>query len=160
MPFQLIHGMGENFVGPCDLIMSQLYGQLNPKVKGTPMIISGFLGRSSCYSLWVLGKLTQIGVWGRRQDQGVWVVNTAPIEVKLDDLEEEEFAPNRGWFPVELPRRLLAAYQGKKDVVADPFMGRGTVGKAVLEIGGTFIGIDRHKDRVRLAHTYLGCESL
>lgn len=39
-------------------------------------------------------------------------------------------------------------------------MGRGTVGKAVIEAGGTFIGVDRDKQRVLLAHEYLDCVSL
>lgn len=160
MSLQLIHGSGENFKGPCDLIVTQLYGQLDPKLKGTPMILLGFLGRSQTYGMWSFSKPVKIGEWGKKRDQGVWVANAEPFEVDVAGLEEEEFAPNRGWFPLELPRRLLAAYPGKKDVVADPFMGRGTVGKAVLEYGGQFIGIDRSKERVNLAYTYLGCERL
>lgn len=158
MPVQLIHGMGENFVGPCDLILTMPYGQLHPKLKGTPMIISGFVTRSQAYARFALAPLTLIGIWGKNKDQAVWVANTEPFVVRIGDLVEDEFAPNRGWFPLELPRRLLAAYPGKKDVVADPFMGRGTVGKAVLEYGGAFIGVDRDKERVRIAQEYLACE--
>lgn len=155
MSVQLIHGMGENFSVPCDLIFTHPYGQLHTKLRGTPMIISGFATRSQCYSRWVLGELKQIGVWGKKKDQAVWVVNAPPFEVDIADLVEDEFEPNRGWFPIELPRRLLAAYQGKKDLVADPFMGRGTVGKAVLEYGGKFIGVDRDRARVEIAQKYL-----
>lgn len=160
MPVQLSHGMGENFAGPCDLIFTMPYGQLHTKLRGTPMIISGFASRGQAYSRFAMAELKQIGVWGKKKDQAVWVANTEPFEVDIAELEEEEFVPGRGWFPLELPRRLLAAYPGKKDVVADPFMGRGTVGKAVLEYGGTFIGVDRDPERVRLAYTYLDCASL
>jgi hypothetical protein len=155
MPVQLTVGMGENFVGPCDLVLTMPYGQLHTKLRGMPMIISGFALRSQTYSRFAMAPLTMIGVWGKNKDQAVWVANTDPFEVDIAGLVEEEFAPNRGWFPLELPRRLLAAYKGKKDVVADPFMGRGTVGKAVLEYGGTFIGIDRDRERVQLAREYL-----
>lgn len=153
MPLQLSHGMGENFKGPCDLIITQPRAQLHTSVKGTPMIIIGQELRSQTYSRFALAPLTLLGRWG--VGRAVWIANAAPFEVDLSELAEEFET-----FPVELPRRLLAAYPGKKDVVADPFMGRGTAGKAVLEYGGEFIGIDSNKDRVRKAYTYLGCESL
>lgn len=158
MSFTLTRGMGENFNQKCDLIFTQLYGPLNPRMRGTPMILSGFKNREQAYALWAgapdIAKC-MIGVWGAKKDQAVWVVNAPMFECKIDDLVEEEFEPGRGWFPLALPQRLLEAYPGTQEVVADPFMGRGTVGKAVLERGGTFIGVDRDAERVRIAQAYL-----
>lgn len=167
MTFQLKHGTGENFVGPCDLIFSRLLGQLSPRLKGVPMIVTGRFGFSKAYALWTFcQELELIGVWGNGKKQAVWVANmsrealVALRAVDISDLVEEEIVPGFSWLPAELPRRLLAVYPDKKDVVADPFMERGTVGKAVLEYGGDFIGMDRSKERVHFAHEFLGCQSI
>lgn len=164
MSCQLIHGMGENFAGPCDLVFTHLYGQLNTALKGKPMLLSGFAQRKSAYQMWSFAELSLVGTWGKKQDQAVWSANMPAFTVNIADLVEDEFAENRGWFPLELPRRLLAACvepdKFSSLIVADPFMGRGTIGKAVLERGGSFIGVDRDKQRVKLASVYLGCASL
>ena len=167
MSFTLTHGMGENFKEKCDLIFTHLYGPLNPRTRDVPMILSGFKNREHAYALWAgaressdgVNKSTMqlIGVWGKKKDQAVWVVNAPKFECKLDDLVEDEstFGPDRGCFPLELCQRLLEAYPGEQNIVADPFMGRGTVGKAVQERGGIFIGVDRDAERVRIAQAYL-----
>ena len=46
-------------------------------------------------------------------------------------------------WPVEIPRRLIAASCPPDGVVFDPFMGRGTTGLACLALGRRFIGCDR-----------------
>lgn len=46
-------------------------------------------------------------------------------------------------WPVEIPRRLIAASCPSDGVVLDPFMGRGTTGLACLALGRRFIGCDR-----------------
>lgn len=153
MSCTLTRGMAENFVEPCELIFTMPYAPLNHRVRKTPMIISGHRLRQAAYEMWIGHKLKAenlLGVWGKKNAQSVWVVNAAPFAVDVTGLVEDQ-----EWFPIELPRRILTAYPGKKDVVADPFMGRGTVGKAVLEYGGTFIGVDRSPDRVTLAREYL-----
>jgi hypothetical protein len=105
-------------------------------------------------------------VWGKKKDQAVWAGNmpkehiAALQAVDISDLVEEEIVDGYSWMPVELPRRLLKAYPGKKDVIADPFMGCAPVGKAVLECGSRFIGYDRNKQYVRFAYEYLACASL
>lgn len=164
MSCQLIHGCGENYRGKADLIFSQLYGQLDVSQRGTPVILSGFKDRQHAYELWSFAKLRQIGVWGAKKDQAVWTNMRLFPELDLSDLVEDEVKPGFGFFPVELPRRLLAALYAPADTttetIVDPFMGRGTVGKAVLEFGGNFIGIDKDKSRVRMAELYIGCASL
>lgn len=60
-----------------------------------------------------------------------------------------QIAPERGClehpcpFPIEIPRRLIAASCPPDGVVLDPFMGRGTTALACLELGRRFIGCDR-----------------
>jgi hypothetical protein len=160
MSFTLKHGMGENFNEKCDLIFTHLYGPLNPRTRDVPMILSGFKNREVAYALWAgassLAKCL-LGTWGAKKDQAVWVVNAPKFECKIDDLVEDEttFGPGKGCFPLELCQRLLEAYPGEQNIVADPFMGRGTVGKAVQERGGIFIGVDRDAERVRKAQSYL-----
>lgn len=167
MSFILKHGMGENFNEKCDLIFTQLYGPLNPRMRGVPMILSGFKNREQAYALWSGARqssdgtntstLQLVGVWGKNKDQAVWVANAPKFECKIDDLVEDEstFGEGKGCFPLELAQRLLEAYPGEQNIVADPFMGRGTVGKAVLERGGIFFGVDRDAERVRVAQAYL-----
>ena len=46
-------------------------------------------------------------------------------------------------WPVEIPRRLIAASCPPDGVVLDPFMGRGTTGLACLALGRRFIGCEK-----------------
>ncbi|MGH7137152.1 MAG: DNA-methyltransferase [Pirellulales bacterium] len=46
-------------------------------------------------------------------------------------------------WPVEIPRRLIAASCPPDGLVLDPFMGRGTTALACLRLGRRFIGCDR-----------------
>jgi site-specific DNA-methyltransferase (cytosine-N4-specific) len=45
-------------------------------------------------------------------------------------------------FPPELPRRCIQASTRPSDIVLDPFAGRSTTGRAALELGRRYIGID------------------
>jgi DNA modification methylase len=60
-----------------------------------------------------------------------------------------QIAPVRGChehpcpWPIEIPRRLIAASCPPDGVALDPFMGRGTTGLACLQLGRRFIGCDK-----------------
>lgn len=97
----------------------------------------------------------EIATWGRDGRCRIWVANAPAIKVECSDLIEDEEIPGRGWFPLELPLRLLSAYVDKPSVIIDPFMGRGTVGKAALALGHKFIGIDLDPERVAKARAYI-----
>lgn len=77
----------------------------------------------------------------------VWKINTTPFP-------EAHFAT----FPVEIPRRCISAGCKPGGVVLDPFSGSGTTGKAALDLGRSYVGIDLSKDyldlslRTRLQH--------
>lgn len=55
-------------------------------------------------------------------------------------VEPERNNPHPAPFPVELPRRIIAATKAK--VILDPFAGSGTTGVAALTEGRRFIGIE------------------
>lgn len=140
-----------------DLVFTNPYAPLPECLRGKPAIISNFADRLELCERWVGASLTVISAWGRGQRNRVWVANTYPVSVMLSDLTEEEDIPGRGWFPLELPMRLLAAYGRPGITVWDGFAGRGTVGKACVALGMNFIGIDRNPERVALARSYLEC---
>jgi DNA modification methylase len=54
-------------------------------------------------------------------------------------------------FPEELAYRLIALYSYKNDLILDPFMGSGTVGKVARLLGRRFAGYEVHPAFVRLA---------
>jgi DNA modification methylase len=60
-------------------------------------------------------------------------------------------------WPVEIPRRLIAASCPSDGVVLDPFMGRGTTGLACLALGRRFIGCDKSMAYVTAARKLLEC---
>jgi DNA modification methylase len=72
-----------------------------------------------------------------------------------------QIAPQRGCrehpcpWPMEIPRRLIAASCPPDGVVLDPFMGRGTTGLACLALGRRFIGCDKSPGYVASARRLL-----
>lgn len=157
MPVTLICGNAADWRGRADLVLTNPYARLPGCLHGVPTLISNFTERKVHCEAWVGAPLHEIGAWGRGLRNRIWSANLDPVRMDLTDLEEEEFAPGRGWFPLDLPRRLLAVYGRPGITVWDGFCGRGTVGKACLEMGMSFVGIDRDPERVNLAKAYIGC---
>jgi hypothetical protein len=120
------------------------------------MLIANFSSRKARCEEYVRSELVEVSTWGRDRSCMIWVANAPLIKVDVSDLIEEEEIPGRGWFPLELPLRLLRAYVERPAIVCDPFMGRGTVGKAARMLGHRFIGIDHNPDRIAKAKEYIG----
>lgn len=155
MPPVLICGDAREFVGEADLVLTNPYAPLPQCLLGLPMLISNFAERKTLCESYVRADLIELSGWGSGHRNRVWVANTAPVAVDLSDLVEEEETPGRGWFPLELPLRLLRAYAQPSSIVIDPFMGRGTVGRACKMLGHDFIGIDIQPERVEKAKGYI-----
>ena len=66
----------------------------------------------------------------------------------------------RGGYPAEKPREvaevLITQSSRPGEVVADPFMGSGSVGVAALQLGRRFLGNDLNPDAVQIAAQRLG----
>jgi len=54
-------------------------------------------------------------------------------------------------FPEEIPKRCIEAFSNENDIVLDPFMGSGTVGKVAKSLNRNFIGIDISEDYLKIA---------
>lgn len=77
-------------------------------------------------------------------------------QLELPPFSLEEFrATEEGWWPLDMAVKLLAHYGRPGITVIDPFMGRGTVGRACCSLDMHFIGIDRDAARVELARQYI-----
>lgn len=91
---------------------------------------------------------------GGRNPGDVWTIPTQPFA-------ESHFAV----FPVEIPRRAIAAGCRPGGTVLDMFSGSGTTGLASAELGCRYIGIDLNRDyldlsiRTRLAQPSLTSEA-
>ena len=75
-----------------------------------------------------------------RNPGDVWTIPTQPFS-------EAHFAV----FPLEIPRRAIAAGCKPGGVVLDPFSGSGTTGKAAAELGRRYVGIDLNRDYLDLS---------
>ena len=81
------------------------------------------------------------GQYGPLKNPGdVWTIATQPFP-------EAHFAT----FPVELPRRCILAGCRHGGTVLDPFSGSGTTGKAAVESGRRFVGIDISPEYLNLS---------
>ncbi len=84
------------------------------------------------------GNVNSVGIHSRpgkggRNARSVWTISSTPSR-------HEHYAS----FPVELPRRCIAAGCPEGGVVLDPFSGTGTTGEAARRLGRRYIGIDTH----------------
>jgi DNA modification methylase len=84
------------------------------------------------------GNVNSVGIHSRpgkggRNARSVWTISTTPSRT-------EHYAS----FPVEIPRRCIAAGCPEGGVVLDPFSGTGTTGEAARRLGRRYIGVDTH----------------
>lgn len=84
------------------------------------------------------GNVNSVGIHSRpgkggRNARSVWTISNTPSR-------HEHYAS----FPVEIPRRCIAAGCPEGGVVLDPFSGTGTTGEAARRLGRRYIGIDTH----------------
>lgn len=151
---QLWHGKASEYAGRIDLVLTQVYGDVPDGIWGAPTlsIVSGTTGRTPVKDAWHMVGMFNISA-PCRQHCTVYAINMDDTPaVDLSDL----YVTDAGWFPLEVPFRLLQVYGKPGMTVWDGFMGRGTVGKAALELGMQFVGIDQRLDRVEMARDYLG----
>jgi hypothetical protein len=145
-----------NYTGDADLVFTHIYGPLPKRLIGKPAIINVFGNKKAKAEEWCGAELHEVSKWAKGLTNTVYVANTPMPSIDLRGFVEDEFAPNRGWFPDSLVVALLDAVWARHDgTIFDGFMGRGTVGKGCAA-GQTFIGIDRDPERVAIAREYLG----
>jgi hypothetical protein len=162
-------GLGDsvNYMGDADLVFTHVYGPLPKQLIGKPAIINVFGNKKAKAEEWCGAELHEVSKWAKGLTNTIYVANLdldvmrswSQRNLDLTGLEEEEFAPGRGWFPLELALWCLEpwdSHSGQHATVFDGFMGRGTVGKACTKLGLNFIGIDRDPERVAIAREYLG----
>lgn len=153
MFINLIHGNAQDFTGEGDLVITNPYGPMPSCLSKTPMIITNFTERHKQCEEWAETSLTLIGNWDNSR-QSAWSGNLPPYNgflAPLHDLKSDDV-----YYPLSLPLRLLVIYAKPGDTIIDPFMGRGTVGKACKVLGYNFIGIDNDQGRVLMAEEYIG----
>lgn len=83
---------------------------------------------------------TYVPTGAGRNPGDVWTIPTQPFT-------GAHFAV----FPVEIPRRAIAAGCKPGGVVLDPFSGSGTTGLAAAELGRRYVGIDLNRDYLELS---------
>jgi len=108
---------------------------------------------------WIGGQLDHLSDWGARNAVYVCHLPFRQIDLRMLEVDGADAPTNVGWFPLELPMRLLALYRDKLPplpTIWDGFCGRGTVGKACQQMGFDYIGIDIDPSRIVLAKKYLG----
>ena len=76
----------------------------------------------------------------KRNMRSVWDINNKP-------LKDSHFAT----FPEELVERMILCSSEENDVIADPFIGSGTVAKVALMNRRKFIGIELNDDYIKIA---------
>lgn len=159
-------GDASKWRGIADVVYTHPYAPLPRQLYGLPAVINLFhpAGRDAKDRIeiaeeWLGGaKLKAIGVWGKGHRNTHYVANMPARAVIIGDLVEDPYKPGVGWFPLELPMRVMTAYSDvflPGRTVADPFCGRGTIGKAALRFGLIYAGVDIDPERVALARAYL-----
>lgn len=145
-------------------MFSHLYGPLPKQLIGKPAIVNVFGNKKAKAEEWCGAQLHEVSKWARGLTNTIYTANFMfddDMRTAIERCIEDEFAPGRGWFPLELPDLLMIEFMRQREVrgitVFDGFMGRGTVGKSARELQCEFIGIDRNPDRVQIAREYLGC---
>lgn len=150
----LYHGNAHDYDAPeiPDLILTNPYGPLPPRLRGVPMLVHQWVHRQRELEAWVgVHELEMVSLWSRGRE-AVWAVNQPAQAIDLTDLVPTA----EGWWPEGLPRRLLEFYGHVGETLWDGFLGRGTGAKAAHERGMKVIGIDERVEAIDAALAYLG----
>lgn len=156
-------GNSAEYDGDADLVFTHPYGPLPRQLQRfKPMIVNLYGDKKVLAEGWCGSELYPISKWGRGLTNTMYMggsYSRSPVD--LTGYIEDEFEPGRGWFPQDMVDELLLDFMTSMSVcgitVFDGFMGRGTVGRACLELDCEYVGIDRDPDRIALAREYLGC---
>lgn len=144
-------GDSSEFKGDADLVLTNPYAPLPKQLQDKPMLICDFTDRHKLAEERCGTKLYELSPWyGGRNT--IWVGNAPVKNINLRDLNPEL---KDGWFPLDLPLRLLTQYARPGMTIWDGFMGRGTTGLACRLLGLKFIGIDKDASRVHDAQRYI-----
>lgn len=137
-----------------DLVFTNPYGPMPTALAGLPMILHQWSYRkheAERFAHIPQGALDLIGTWNddRESFWGANLEETIAVDVA-------EFRPEPGgWYPLELPTRLLQTYARPGQTIWDGFMGRGTVAKACRALGLNYVGVEQLRAHVDLALDYL-----
>jgi DNA modification methylase len=155
-------GDASKWFGTAHAVFTHPYAPLPACVHGLPVIINLYTAvkedRKSIAEGWCNTELYEIGKWGHGHNNTVYVGNIPPRTIVIEDLIEDPYKPNIGWFPIQLPMRILTAYS---DIIKPPmtvwdgFAGRGTVGVACSRLGLSYIGVDNDPERVAMSRNFI-----
>lgn len=108
-------------------------------------LMSGTVRQKDGTTLASRAKGKAVATLGARSN--VWGYSTGRGKSSADSIAYEHPAI----FPEALARDHITSWSNMGDTILDPFMGSGTTGKAALQLGRTFVGIDISADYVALA---------
>lgn len=145
-----MHGNATLDARDADFVLTMPYAPLPMHLRSRPMVVLQFTHRAPQMVEWCGAELTPLSSWNRGREQA-WVGNAEVRPVNLCGLVPDA----GGWFPLELPLRVLEEYARPGMTVWDGFMGRGTVGRACRLLGLNFVGMDARADRVALAREWI-----
>jgi hypothetical protein len=152
---------GEELVPHIDLVLTNPYGPLPASLHKAPMLVHQWEYNKGALQRWIGGAdLKLVSTWNEGREC-FWAANMPKVpDVNLEDLKPEP----GGWYPLELPRRLLERmplhlHFDRPTTVWDGFMGRGTVARACVEMGFRYIGVEQLDAHIALAMKYLDLEA-
>lgn len=133
-----------------DLIFTQVYGEdiiLRHLAIGTPMVLMGRPGKQLSH----LPGVKSIGELAWKQKHVLYASMVPEINIQLDRYECVEPC----FWPLSFCVDVLEQASSPGELILDPYMGRGTVGRAARQLGRRFIGIDKNPKRVKMAEEYI-----
>lgn len=153
------------WVGRADAVLTNAYGPLPECVRGLPSVVTLFEGRENRRELaekWCGAELTPVGRWQQRGKNTIYVAGLPYRKIPVERLTPTKDEMVSGWFPLDLPRRVLDVYSDlvpPGSTIWDGFCGRGTVGLACRNLGYGYVGVDKDPLRVEIARNFLGLVS-
>src|SRR6266540_6717737 len=143
MSIDLRLGYAQDYTGKADLVLSNIYGPLPKSLSHTPAIVTQFAKRLPQGLEWTGRPVQFVSFWNDLRE-AAWTIDLPRKDCDLNDLH-----PDGDFFPLELPLRLLQTFAKPGMTILDPYMGRGTVGKACEMLGMNFIGLDCDRERFK-----------